>query len=692
VLDLVLAILLAAAGQVLISRHDLRGLVPYALATILLLLLLRRNQHLIAWQVKAPAAPRTGLAASALPYHRIPKLVLLSLTLATAAIAYVGAADNTFRGYGVAAWLLSIVLFLAAFWERNPDRSLRDTLRLSADGWRIGGTVLVLFALILIGAYFRFWQLGAMPSEMTSDHIEKLLDVHDLVMGKRPIFFVRNTGREPWQFYWTLMFIRIFDLQTKYFALKLGAAAVGLLMLPGIYLLGRELFSRRVGLWATLFGAVASWPVILSRIGLRFPFAPAATVWSLLYLLRGLRDGKRNDFLLLGLWLGIGLQGYTAFRAMPLAVVVCWALAWWFRPARLAVQRRPLLRNALLTIAIAGIVFIPLGRFSLEHPDDFWRRSFSRIADPVAPPAHGPILTFVTNLRDLLLMFHWQGDNVWVNTLMGTPILDPLLGALFLLGLVIVFWRVLKLRDAISLLLVVAGFILLLPSALSLAFPVENPSVVRTGGAIPAVMIIAALPLGLEQVRGLHISAALRRRHLTPPQRWEHRLQIGAALVFALLVIGTNYRRYFVDYWKQYQSHALNTTEIASAVKGFAESGGNLDNAWIVAWPHWIDTRGVGIEMGDPPWNNVILESEQLDEQAALPATGEDGVETRPRFYVLFLADFKTLEKLKALFPSGWSSRYVSAQPGRDFFRFYVPKEPEQGAVEGIQYETASSP
>ena len=129
---------------------------------------------------------------------------------------------------------------------------------MSREGWRLSWTALAVIVLIVIGAGFRFWRLDELPPEMTSDHVEKLLDVHDVVVGKRPIFFERNTGREPWQFYWTWMFIRLFHLETKYLALKLGTAAVGLLMLPGVYLLGRDLFGRWVGLWATLFAAVAS--------------------------------------------------------------------------------------------------------------------------------------------------------------------------------------------------------------------------------------------------------------------------------------------------------------------------------------------------------------------------------------------------------------------------------------------------
>jgi hypothetical protein len=672
-IDLTLAIILATAGQIVLSQHDLRGLGLYALAILSLVGALRRDkQRATGRRANPKAIPQRPSG-----YHRLWRLMLLPLALTSATLAFLWASNNTYRWYGIVAWLLAVGLFLLLFWERSPGRP-RRWLGFDRDGWHLSWTSLAVIGLVLVGFWFRFWRLAELPPEMTSDQIEKLLDVHDLVSGQRPIFFVRNTGREPWQFYWTLMFIRLFDLDTKFFALKLGTAAVSLLTLPGVYLLGRELFGRWVGLWATLFTAVASWPVILSRVGLRFPFAPAVTAWSLLYLLRGLRDGQRNDFLLLGIWLGIGIHGYTAFRAMPLAVAVCWGLAWLLS---LRLRRRSaagianssvvprsgpssLLRNGLLTVLIALVVFIPLGRFSLEHPADFWQRSFSRIADPDQPMPDGPLLTFLKNLWNQALMFHWEGDDVWVNTLENEPVLDPLLGGLLVLGSVIALWRGLRLRDLSTSLLLISGAILILPSALSLAYPIEIPSVVRTGGAIPAVMTLAALPVGLWMERNFPTLRAGAKGLM--PQGWRRWLLALGALALAVAVTAINYKRYFSDYREQYYRRALNTTEIAATIRGFIDSGGDAANAWIIAWPHWIDTRGAGIEIGDPTWNNVILEIEELEAHVDQP---------RPRFYVLYRDDRTSRERLQALFPEGWTTFYISERRHRNFYLFYVPPE-----------------
>lgn len=700
-LDVFFAIILATAGQILLARHDLQGLFLYAWAVLILLYALWQDEQRDQRQDEQPGTTEPSSAkpvsSGQIWYRRLVQLSLLPFAVANAVLAFLSASDNTYRGYGVLAWILAVFLFLAIFWERDSRRDLGQKLNISRDGWRVRWTTLAVIGLLLIGFLFRFWHLDEMPPEMTSDHVEKLLDVHDLVTGQRPIFFVRNTGREPWQFYWTLMFIRLFDLDTKFFALKLGTAVIGLITLPGVYLLGRDLFGRWVGLWAMLFTAVASWAVILSRIGLRFPFAPAVTAWSLFFLLRGLRDGRRNDFLLLGTCLGIGLQGYTAFRAMPVAVTVCWGLAFVFQPSSLAVRRSSLLRNGLLTVLIAVVVFVPLGRFSLEHPEDFWQRSASRMADPNRPVPEGPLVTFFKNLANLAVMFHWKGDDVWVNTLSDAPVLDPLFGGLLVLGLVIVFWRGIRLRDPIPPLLLIAGVILLLPSALSLAYPMENPSVVRTGGAIPVVMVIAALPVSLAMERGWRDWEARwypGGAGVAAAANWRRALVALGAVALAAAAITINYRRYFVDYWQQYQHNAINTTEIASAIHGFVESGGDPANAWIIAWPYWVDTRGVGIELGDPPWNNVILTPEDLDAHADASTEGSAGNADarRPRFYVLHPEDTRSVQQLHSLFPDGWSSVYMSAQPGRSFVLFYVPRLPPQGTKRDVKGMKAHGP
>jgi hypothetical protein len=84
----------------------------------------------------------------------------------------------------------------------------------------------------------------------------------------------------------------------------------------------------------------------------------------------------------------------------------------------------------------------------------------------------------------------------------------------------------------------------------------------------------------------------------------------------------------------------------------------------------------VGIEIGDPPWNNVILDTEDLETHAETADSAGDTDLARPRFYVLHPADIRTLEKLHKLFPHGWSSIYRSEHPHRAFVLFYVPRRP----------------
>src|SRR5207247_10971473 len=121
-----------------------------------------------------------------------------------------GAGGYSWRLGGVLAWIVSVAAWMASRgdWKRAAQEwaaVARQRFMAVARAERfcvhVTRAALLFTLVLLVGAYFRFAQLDSIPPEMTSDHVEKLFDVNDIINGKRPVFFERNTGREPIQFY-----------------------------------------------------------------------------------------------------------------------------------------------------------------------------------------------------------------------------------------------------------------------------------------------------------------------------------------------------------------------------------------------------------------------------------------------------------------------------------------------------------
>ena len=141
--------------------------------------------------------------------------------------------------------------------------------------------------------------------------------------------------------------------------------------MPFIYLLGKEIANRRAGLLAMLFAGIAYWPNVISRVGLRFPLYPLFVAPTFYFLLRGLRTRNRNDFILSGLFLGLGLHGYTPFRIVPLLAIVTlilWGLYTGKQVDRYT--RKHILKNFVLSIGSCAGCFSstsPLRNFQSQR-------------------------------------------------------------------------------------------------------------------------------------------------------------------------------------------------------------------------------------------------------------------------------------------------------------------------------------
>ncbi len=567
---------------------------------------------------------------------------------------------NLFTSFNIFIWLLSIAFFLAAFWINPPSlASLFERIIgwLRRDLWtlKISRWALLLLAATALALFFRFTQTAQVPPEPFSDHAEKILDVFEVSQGQTRIFFPRNTGREAFQMYWTVLILNIFGTGFSFLSLKLGTAFLGFFTLPFIYLLAKEIGGSRVAFIAFVIAGIAYWPNVISRVGLRFPLYPLFVAPMLFYLLRGLRTRNRNDMLLSGIFLGLGLHGYSPYRIVPFVVVAVFAL-YWIHPQSKGARKEVLIWLAMLALT-SLFVFLPLLRYWTENPEMFGFRAMTRLTGEETQITNPVWQVFLSNVWNALKMFNFDDGEIWVHSVVHRPALDVITAALFIFGVALVLIRYLRNRHWVDLFLLVSIPLLQLPSTLSIAFPGENPSLNRTGGAYIPVFILAALAFD-----GL----------LTSFGRGKMRVIFVSLLTAVLLYFSAaqNYDLVFNQYYSSFRQGSWNTTDMGKVIDGFKQISGTTETAWVVPFPYWVDTRLTAIWVGD-------TERDMAMWRENIPSTVQyDG----PKMFIVKADlehsegnDQETLDVLESLYPNGVLRLFDSDIPGHDFWIFFVP-------------------
>jgi hypothetical protein len=650
------------------------------------------------------------------------RVFLMIFGMMLGAVTWLGSSGNNFSEIYWVPWLGSVVCVSWAFAPRswwNPLNGLgKFWSRLANFQWtRYGWVVIMMVAIMALGAKFRLDNLNgnpadgtAIPQEMTSDHVEKLLDSQRVKDGNRNIFFANNGGREPFQMYAMALFSSLPGQGINYQSLKLLAVIESLITLPVMFWLGYECFGRdnkrlgiMVGLLMMAFVASSYWHVSVTRLALRIILTPLVASLLMIYLLRAMRDNQIGDYLKAGMVLGFGLYTYQATRMLPIVVLVGVGLAfvWGYRTRH---NRLQVLGNLGALVLVAFMAFLPLYHYSIEAPDQFWRRTAGRILGDDVIQEKMPdgsirprIATFqerldafnqnvpilLNNLRNAVLMFNWKGDVAWINGVPNYPVLDRYSGGLFVLGVVAWGIYVVRRRDTSLMLVPLMLLIMLLPSALSIAFPIENPSLTRTSGALPATFLLVALPLALIIERVF----ALERGN------W----RIGASFVVCLVpIVGSfslNYGLYMTKFAESYSVSSLPYSEAGRVLQGFAISDGSYGNAFLIGYPNWYDHRAVGLAGGiEGRWTNGVFDTNLGDEFPDwvdyLPNFMADAYDTvglfrydpnRDLLFFYSTEDVATSAKLKAWFPEGRELEVATYQTGKSFMTYRVPSLGEDG-------------
>jgi hypothetical protein len=441
---------------------------------------------------------------------------------------------------------------------------------------------LILVGVVAVAAFFRLWRLEAVPPGFQFDEAYNVSDALRLLAGERPVFFEANGGRESLYIYWLAPFVSTLGLNPL--APHLASALIGIITVALSYVFLREILSDdewSVAALAALLIAISYWHIHFSRYGIRAITLPLMLVCIFYFLWKSFAvPHTRLTFYSLlistGLCLGLSIYAHPASRLAPL-IIVAW-LGWLIvQSPKSKVQsskfqssttssplgdippNHPIpfrghtaqppnhsITNYLLSLFIIAltsfIVFLPLGAYFLQHPDQFIGHPKAVFLTGERIQEENPLSAFTANLARVAGMFFVSGDAEWIHNIPYRPVFDGVIAIFFIIGLV-VWARKLWAREPIAIFVLLWLSVMLVPTLLSDAAPNFSRSI----GIMPIIFIIPAWGLQVAN-SGLRMTIE-RIRHsplATPITNYQLPITFYS-LLFALSAFIT-----FNDYFYQF--------------------------------------------------------------------------------------------------------------------------------------------
>ncbi|MEP7191146.1 MAG: glycosyltransferase family 39 protein, partial [Roseiflexaceae bacterium] len=410
------------------------------------------------------------------PSVRLPTLVPLGLCALAAAqvLLPIGQLWSS-----VAGWTLLLVggaLLAAGLPPLDSLASFRSRVPVLA---LIAGSLLVLA--------WRLYGLDQLPFGLWRDEARHgllaLRILHDPQF--RPVYVAGVADIPALLFYLDALPIGLFGPHP--WTVRLVPALAGLLTPLALYWLVLPVFGRQVALLSAGLMAASVWHNALSRLGFAATLGPPLTILALGLIWRALQPGPTlQRYVQAGLaggMCGLAVYAYHPSRLAPLVLALAAAMmlgrdlrAWRLAAARLAIA-------AFFVL----LVLIPLINYGLNDPAGYTERlDQTSIFNPDTISGHAPAWKIEQNARLILGMWNEHGDENARHNLSGAPMLDPLTGAAFVVG---VGMLLLRLGDPRARLVLVWLGVMVIPALMSN----QEPHAVRTVEAIAPSMVLAGV-------------------------------------------------------------------------------------------------------------------------------------------------------------------------------------------------------
>jgi hypothetical protein len=239
---ILLAILLAVAGQGVLVKHPPIGLSLWLAATVLMFFALRKNRTEPVPAITVnPVNPEKMTDWGNLTMVGAVALCCVSFYLFTTGLPNLPA--WILHAVSLVLTLMSVTLFVKGGKKNLP-----------AEKWQ-RAEIAALLLVLLVGGFLRFYRLSQMPYGFWYDEADDGLNALQIFSNPRDIPVFASSTQLPAHLIYLIAFaIKLFG--QNIFSVRLVSALFGLGTVAAAFLFGRELFNRRAGILLAFLLAV----------------------------------------------------------------------------------------------------------------------------------------------------------------------------------------------------------------------------------------------------------------------------------------------------------------------------------------------------------------------------------------------------------------------------------------------------
>ena len=404
-------------------------------AALLLVLLTQQNNNQQNWQIFKETnwsnSKSIGLfwgiitiISAIIPLAQLPQLTLSDSHAGPAFFWFLALCTG-----GVTVWLLD---------QRNQAVTSPQKFGL----WHI----LPLIGILILALFVRVYNISTIPYVLGGDEASQGLEAIRVLEGQISNPFTTGwLGVPTMSFYLNSITVNLFG--RTIFGLRIVWAFVGTAAVLTTFLLVRRVSNTAIGLMTATLLATYHYHIHYSRLGsnqIADTFFVSLALWLLVRSLDGTRLGKL-DWYLTGAISALALYFYAGARLTPVLIIGILVYHLILNPKRIFNQWRGISAMVFAFLVVGG----PMLQYAYRFPLDFnarinqtgiiqsgWlMREIEITGQPMA-------MILLDQFRRAALLFNYYPDRtVWYG--LERPLLDPLFGALFLLGLLYASVRIL---------------------------------------------------------------------------------------------------------------------------------------------------------------------------------------------------------------------------------------------------------